>query len=212
MREATAPLLALLAALGAVLALGAAPETLRALDAAAVHALHRPAGPSVVREAVRDVTALGSLTVGALVLATVALPLALGGRPRQAVFLVAGVAAGVALAFLLKELFGHPRPAVLHGVHVATPSFPSAHAATAAVLYLALADLAGRTLARRRARVVVWTLAVLVVLAVGASRVYFGVHGPLDVLAGWALGAGWAAALGSTARTLERRGRLEPLR
>ena len=81
-------------------------------------------------------------------------------------------------------------------VLVTTPStaaFPSGHAATsfaaAVVLALALPHLP-RVLRARR--------------AVGFSRLYVGVHFPLDVLAGAALGAAVATALLLLARALRR--------
>jgi membrane-associated phospholipid phosphatase len=50
---------------------------------------------------------------------------------------------------------------------------------------------AGRS---RRARAVLWTAATLVILVVGASRIYLGAHWLTDVLGGYALGV-WLVAL-----------------
>src|SRR3546814_13975504 len=71
-------------------------------------------------------------------------------------------------------------------------SFPSGHAMTAGVVYLTLAAVLIRVETRRRLKAYLLSLAVLVTVAVGASRVYLGVHWPSDVVAGWAAGAAWA--------------------
>jgi len=41
-------------------------------------------------------------------------------------------------------------------------------------------------------------------VAVGATRIYLGVHFPSDVLAGWALGAAWAVIIALVARVWEQ--------
>src|SRR5436309_10195625 len=55
-----------------------------------------------------------------------------------------------------------------------------------------LAIVVGAGLSFRR-RAAVWSAAALVVLIVGASRIYLGAHWLTDVLAGYALGACWVA-------------------
>ena len=55
----------------------------------------------------------------------------------------------------------------------------------------------------------VMSFAIILTLLIGVSRVYLGVHWPTDVLAGWALGAAWAALWWLLAWWLQRRGKIE---
>src|SRR3546814_4085423 len=59
---------------------------------------------------------------------------------------------------------------------VYSSSCPSGHAMTAGVVYLTLAAVLIRVETRRRLKAYLLSLAVLVTVAVGASRVYLGVH------------------------------------
>src|SRR3546814_14098899 len=62
---------------------------------------------------------------------------------------------------------------------------------------------------RRRLKLYLLSLAVLVTLAVGASRVYLGVHWPSDVIAGWSAGAAWAVLWWCIAIRMQRKGAVE---
>ena len=57
----------------------------------------------------------------------------------------------------------------------------------------------------RGTKAMVFVLAALLVVAIGVSRVYLGVHWPSDVLAGWALGGAFALAAWSVLRRIARR-------
>lgn len=114
--------------------------------------------------------------------------------------------AGIALInTAVKRLVGRSRPpqftAVLgeHGF-----SFPSGHTTGTTVVWLLLAWMAGHwVIGRRIGRVLVWTVALLMIVAVGATRIYLGVHFLSDVLAGWTLGAAWAVTIALVARAWE---------
>ena len=88
----------------------------------------------------------------------------------------------------------NPLPSPLHEILPAQAfSFPSGHAMVAAAFYLFLAYLAWRVLPR------VWrapatAALLLIIVCVGISRLYLGVHYLTDVLAGFAAGAGWTGA------------------
>jgi undecaprenyl-diphosphatase len=169
-----------------------------------------PIGPAWVEEAMRDLTALGSIVVLAIITLAATVHLVLAGKRHAALLLVVAVGGGVLLGFGAKAGFERPRPdLVAHGAEVFTSSFPSGHSMMAAVAYLTMGTLLARVQPNRRLKIWLIGLAVLISLAVGISRVYLGVHWPSDVLAGWALGASWATLCWAVALWLQRRGRIE---
>jgi undecaprenyl-diphosphatase len=153
----------------------------------------RPAGPHILREVARDVTALGSVTVLTILIAAVGAYFVLDGRTRMGVYVWVSAGSGAILGSILKWIFQRPRPELeLRLVPAASTSFPSGHSMLAAVSYLTLGVLLASTTRKRRLKVFFLALAVLLTVSVGVTRVYLGVHWPTDVLAGWLAGALWA--------------------
>jgi undecaprenyl-diphosphatase len=170
-----------------------------------------PLGPGWLEELMRDVTSLGSTGVLTFITLAAAGFLALNRKTHAALFVVAAVGGGMLLSTLLKIGFDRPRPDLVpHGATVYTASFPSGHAMLSAVVYLTLGALLARVQPRRLLKLYLLGLAILLTVAVGASRVYLGVHWPTDVVAGWAVGAAWALLCWAAALWLQRQGRVEP--
>lgn len=169
-----------------------------------------PVGPRWFEEIARDVTALGGVAILSLVtFVVVAFSWGLKRR-RIAVYMLAAVLGSLVIGYLLKAGFARPRPDLVpHESIVYSHSFPSGHSMMAAATYLTLGLLVARMVANRYLQVLVVSLAILVTLAVGMSRVYLGVHWPSDVLAGWALGTVWALVCWSVAAWLQAHGDLE---
>lgn len=166
-----------------------------------------PLGPSWFEEMMRDFTALGG--VGVLTLFTLAAVgyLLLTGRRRLAASVTAMVVGGVLISSLIKAGIDRPRPdLVTHGSHVSSASFPSGHSMLSATVYLTLAALLVRVRAVAAVKGYVVTVAVLLTVLVGVSRVYLGVHWPTDVLAGWTIGAAWAVLVWGVGAHLHQHG------
>ena len=174
------------------------PETIQALDEQALGWLlgHRT---EFLSRRFLDLTALGSTAVLALVVLFALGLLLLEGRYRKAALLALVVVGAYLAVDPLKSFFARPRPALGAGEipRPGSPSFPSGHTLLATTAYLAAAlCVRGQTprSGRRRAGPYVMAWAILLSLLVGVSRVYLGVHYPSDVLGGWLLGLGFAAA------------------
>jgi undecaprenyl-diphosphatase len=97
---------------------------------------------------------------------------------------------GTALNLLLKSAFQRSRPE-LQIVTETGYSFPSGHAMVSLCFYGMVAFLIMRNLAVWRLRLAVMTVAVLLNVAIGISRIYLGVHYATDVVAGYAAGSMW---------------------
>jgi undecaprenyl-diphosphatase len=169
-----------------------------------------PIGPRWLLPVARDLTALGSTVVITLVTLGVLGYLTLSKKWGSLCLVLASVAGGGAMSTLLKRIFERSRPDhSFHLTEVASLSFPSGHSMVAAVTYFTLGALLARTTADRRIKGYFLTLAGLLALIIGTSRVYLGVHYPTDVLAGWCAGLAWALLCSLLARWLQRRGAVE---
>ncbi len=176
-----------------------------------VQDLGDPIGPPWFEEIVRDLTAVGGIAVLTLATLAVAGFFLLGKKFASTIYLLSAVGGGVLVSTAAKGLFDRPRPDLVpHASVIHTASFPSGHSMMAAVTYLTLGVLVARTLPQIQLKVYVLTLAVIVALLVGISRVYLGVHWPTDVLAGWLAGVVWATICMLGARLIARRGVVEP--
>lgn len=139
----------------------------------------------------KAITFLGSgLWLFALV-GVIAAALFVRRRPRLAVFLIATAAFGGIIDSVVKGWVGRPRPAFTHPIIIEPgKSFPSGHAMSSTVVYGAVL-LIVLPLVPRRFRAVPVTAAVLLVLAIGFTRLALGAHYVTDVLGGYVLGAAW---------------------
>jgi undecaprenyl-diphosphatase len=158
------------------------------LDRALYQALYAGGDPALVAAA-RLFTALGE---PALLIAAgfiVAGLLWWRARGRLALVLLSVILVGRALAEVQKYSIARARPELEpHLVLVKTSSFPSGHATSSMIFFLALAlALTARSRWHRAAAGAAVTLSFLV----GTSRVMLGVHWPSDVIGGWAFGALW---------------------
>jgi membrane-associated phospholipid phosphatase len=143
-----------------------------------------------------QITAVGNgLTVAVIGLVACAFLWAM--RERVGVLLlVLAVVGGDVFNRVLKDAFSRPRPELfVLETPFARPlsaSFPSGHATASMVLYLVLAYLLVRLGGRGVFRWVVIAVAGLLIVLIGVSRMYLGVHYPSDVLAGYVFGFCWA--------------------
>jgi len=128
-----------------------------------------------------------------VVLATVVLVWRPGHR-RRCVYLVVTSLGGGIVDTLVKAAVDRPRPVVDHPVATALgKSFPSGHAMSSTVTYGALLIAIWPWLSPRLRRIALVATVVLVV-AVGTSRLLLGVHFVSDVVGGYILGLAWLAA------------------
>jgi undecaprenyl-diphosphatase len=158
---------------------------------------------ATLTEVAKVVTWAGSafLLVPLALIACLAL-IRLGVR-RDALAVALSLGGAMLISDLVKQLVSRPRPPVEHLQAVGGSSFPSGHATQASAFWFSLVFALPAAGASPRVTRMAAGLALLIVLAVAASRVYLGVHYPSDVVAGMLLGTGWAAYVSRCVRAPE---------
>ena len=140
------------------------------------------------------VSAVGG-AAGMAVLAAVAAALLLrSARRAHAAIVMIAFVGGQVLSEGAKQLYQRARPPVADQLVVSTSyALPSGHSLGAIVVVGVVAAVAVQLGPGRARRSGVIVLATAVVLGIGASRLYLGVHWPTDILSGYLLGGAWLA-------------------
>ncbi len=162
-----------------------------ALDVPLLELIHRHANPR--RDAIISFLTNwgGYLTLPTLLLIVVGLRWRLQ-QAASAVFFSVAVAGSLAINLVAKALFQRARPSLWNSPAPAGYySFPSGHAMVSMAIALALIFIAWPT----RMRFPALMLAIPCVLAIGASRLYLGVHYPSDILGGWSAAVLWVVGV-----------------
>jgi undecaprenyl-diphosphatase len=168
-----------------------APATI-AVDMWAEHAVERVRTPELT-SVLSTVTLVGNTATLAALSVGVGIVLAARRSHRRLAMLAATMVGGSLLNLLLKTHFQRARPSEIPSlVHATGYSFPSGHSMGSMLFFGALAYVVyfsfdGHQLWRLAAVV----LCAVLVLLVGLSRVYLGVHYLSDVAAGFAGGLFW---------------------
>lgn len=115
-------------------------------------------------------------------------------RQRMAaLFFALDAAGGVALSYFLKLAFSKPRPRLWESpIEEITFSYPSGHALGSMVIYGFLSYVFSRMYPRYATAI--YTFAVLMIVSIGFSRLYMGVHWPTDIVGGYGIGFLWVMA------------------
>lgn len=162
-----------------------------AFDDAVIESVHRIDHPGM-NHTMHAITQLGSHVAIGTAASLTAFMMLRRGRKHDAWTVLVSTGGAMAINTLLKNVFRRQRPQEL-ARRIKLPkshSFPSGHSLLSAATY----PIVAHHLVERQSlpvQALAHTLAGMIVVSVGFSRVYFGVHFPSDVLGGFAAGFGW---------------------
>lgn len=166
--------------------------------------LHQAASPPLTA-LMQTVTMFGAAWVLLALGFCVVLGFLLAGWRRAALLFLFTMAGAAVLNFVLKWSFHRTRPTAFFNTPLPSSySFPSGHAMLSFCFYGVFAALLTARISSRPARFVIWLVATFLVVLIGISRVYLGVHYSSDVLAGYAGALVWVMAVVVGDRVLQR--------
>ena len=137
-------------------------------------------------------TWIGSGYVVAPIALLIAGVLYFGLHYRQQAFLLIVVIAGTALLNkVLKIYFKRERPEIHRIMDANGFSFPSGHSMMAFALYAIIAYIVWRNVKTTVSRFLLILFTAFMIIIIGISRIYIGVHYPSDVVGGFVASALW---------------------
>lgn len=128
-------------------------------------------------------------------------------KHRSELILFISVMVGANILFLLLKLFfQRARPDLHRLAEASNYSFPSGHATMACALYGVITFILWRHIGTSLGRSIFIIFGIVMILAIGISRIYLGVHYPSDIIAGYFISTFWLTlAIGFYQRYKEKR-------
>jgi undecaprenyl-diphosphatase len=154
------------------------------LDLAVRRRVHASSSPPLTAIA-RALATVGSPIVLTMLFAIVIVAFRRLSWTREAIALTAVMAAAIVCNLGLKRLIHCARPEPFFGTEPSSYSFPSGHALYSLSFYGVIAVVLAAHAPPGLARLAIWAAAAFLVIGIGLSRVYLGVHYPSDVVAGY---------------------------
>jgi undecaprenyl-diphosphatase len=161
----------------------------------------------VLTEAMVDITALGSPSIISLLTIIGLVTLVIRKDRASALFLAVNVIGATLWMAILKNAIARERPQVIPRlIEISGNSYPSGHTLVSTATYLSIAFLLCKKIRARSSRIIILSFASFIILEVGFSRLYLGVHYPSDVFSGMLFGVSfvlWLTALFETVTHLK---------
>lgn len=111
----------------------------------------------------------------------------------ELILFIAAIIGSVSLNGILKQIFHRVRPNLHRLIDVGGYSFPSGHAMNAFTVYVIISFLLWRHIPSKWGRSLLICISIVMILAIGISRIYLGVHYPSDIIGGYLASGFWLA-------------------
>jgi undecaprenyl-diphosphatase len=158
-------------------------------------------------------TAIGSGIYIICIIVIMTAVLAVIGYRRELLFFIGVIGCSSLLNLALKTIFHRARPDIHRIIDASGFSFPSGHSMAAFTLYGIMIYFLWKHIHNIWIRTCVIFLGIMIVLMIGISRIYLGVHYPSDVIGGYLISAAWlSSSIGLYERFLEQRWRSRKFR
>lgn len=131
----------------------------------------------------KNITRLGNIII--IIVAIVVLFITLKNIIRIKMLVTIG--STVIINLILKYIIRRPRPDHIRLIKQGGYSFPSGHAMISVALYGFLIYLVNKTIKSKPLKIGLTILLTIIIISIGLSRIYVGVHYPSDILAGYLL-------------------------
>ncbi|BBH24508.1 phosphatidylglycerophosphatase B [Paenibacillus baekrokdamisoli] len=166
---------------------------LKQFDASIIDVVQGWESPTLTKAA-KLLSAVGSssVTIPLIIVVAVVLFIVLKHR-KELILLIGGMLGSTLLNELLKRLYHRARPDIHRIIEQEGFSFPSGHSMAAFTFYGLMTFLLWRHLPSQRWRIALLVFSGCMILSIGLSRIYLGVHYPSDVIGGYWISACWIA-------------------